>query len=211
MGPDEPSREIQDRFHQRILENDVTAFAEFCEAVFPYLISYLRRSFPLVEEHMRETIAIDDLLAYKLEPQKYDPTKASLIGYLQMAARMDMLNAIDKEKRRQQHLSSFEEHLLQDRMLDEDLAANNSPFENWLQDYQQLSYSELLDGLDSFLNETEKKVLKLMLEGVRETDPYAETLELTHLDVKSRRKEVKRVKDRLIKKLRRYGKSIKNT
>jgi len=211
MGPDEPSRVKQDRYHQRILDKETTAFAELCDVALPYLISYLKKCFPQIELHLQETVAIDCLLEYKLNPHTYDPAKAPLLAYLKMAARMDMLNAIDKEKRRERHLSSLDEYPYSDQLPEGGTPDEHIPFDDWLQDHTQLSVSELLDGLDNFLDATEKKVLLLMLEGVRESDQYAGTLKLSQLDEKSRREEVKRVKDRLIKKLRRYGKTIKNT
>jgi RNA polymerase sigma-70 factor (ECF subfamily) len=211
MGMDEPSRETFDRFHQRILDDEITAFAELCEVALPYLVVYLRRSFPQVETHLHETIAIDCLLEYKQKPQNYDPAKASLVTYLKMAARKDLLNAIDKEKRRQGHLYSYEEYILQDPNLDEDRQDVPASFNEWLQENTSLSLSELLDDLNNFLDGNEKQVLLLMLDGIRETDRYAEVMQLERLDSESRRAEVKRAKDRLLKKLRRYGKSINNT
>ena len=84
-------------------------------------------------------------------------------------------------------------------------------FNEWLQENTSLSLSELLDDLNNFLDGNEKQVLLLMLDGIRETDRYAEVMQLERLDSESRRAEVKRAKDRLLKKLRRYGKSINNT
>jgi RNA polymerase sigma-70 factor (ECF subfamily) len=208
---DEPSLETFEQFHQRILDDETTAFAELCEVALPYLVLYLRRSFPQVEAHMHETIAIDCLLDYRRKPQRYDPAKASLVTYLKMAARMDLLNAIDKEKRRQGRLSSYEDTILQDPLLDENQEDVPPSFDEWLQENTRLSLSELLDHLNNFLDKTEKQVLLLMLDGARETDRYAEVMQIGHYDEESRRAEVKRAKDRLIKKLRRYGKSIKNT
>ena len=57
----------------------------------------------------------------------------------------------------------------------------------------------------------EKKALMLMLDGVRETEAYAEVLGLSKLDRSTQQIEVKRTKDRLVKKLRRYGQKIRKS
>ena len=49
----------------------------------------------------------------------------------------------------------------------------------------------------------ERQVLVLMLCGVRETCQYASVLDVSCLPVGQQRKEVKRVKDRLMKRLQR--------
>jgi len=49
----------------------------------------------------------------------------------------------------------------------------------------------------------ERQAFVLMLCGVRETGAYARALQLSHLPLGEQRKEVKRVKDRLVKRLRR--------
>jgi hypothetical protein len=49
----------------------------------------------------------------------------------------------------------------------------------------------------------ERQAFVLMLCGVRETGAYARTLQIAHLPWGEQRKEVKRVKDRLVKRLRR--------
>ena len=51
--------------------------------------------------------------------------------------------------------------------------------------------------------------MTLMLDGVRETESYAQALGIDHLDKPTQQKAVKRGKDRLMKKLRRFGQRIK--
>jgi biopolymer transport protein ExbD len=48
-------------------------------------------------------------------------------------------------------------------------------------------------------------VLELMLDGERQTSVYVEILEIGHLSLEEREREVKKVKDRLKKRLERAG------
>ena len=66
-------------------------------------------------------------------------------------------------------------------------------------------------ALEKDLDEYEKKVLMLMLDGVRDTESYAQELGVDHLDSSTQQKAAKRAKDRLVKKLRRFGQRIKKT
>jgi hypothetical protein len=83
--------------------------------------------------------------------------------------------------------------------------------DEWLLEHTDMSLSEILKTLDAELDEQEKKVLMLMLEGVRESSRYAQILGVSQLDKASQRREVKRAKDRLMKKLQRFGQRIKRT
>ena len=51
----------------------------------------------------------------------------------------------------------------------------------------------------------DKEILRLKLDGVRDTGDFARVLSITHLPVAQQREEVKRQKDRIIRFLRRKG------
>ena len=53
-------------------------------------------------------------------------------------------------------------------------------------------------------------VLFLMLEGERDTASFAEVMGISDLDTAVQRREVKKIKDRIIKRLQRLGKSLSN-
>ena len=99
MTRPEPSRTWQLERHERILQDDMTAFAELSEYALPHLIGFLQHQFPEQDAHHQEMVAIDTLMAYHFQPAKYNPEKLGLFAYLRMAARGDMLNAIDKQTR----------------------------------------------------------------------------------------------------------------
>ena len=103
----EPPRSWQDDAHNRILRQDVTAFAELCEYALPFLVEFLQARFPNQDTFLHETASIDCLLNYQAKASHYDPGRISLFAFLRMAARRDMLNAIDKKKRRERRLTSI--------------------------------------------------------------------------------------------------------
>lgn len=207
----EPSRAWQDSLHLRILQEDVTAFAELCELALPHLVQYLEKRYPQIDSFMYETVAIDSLLDYQSKASQYDFTKISLYAYLRMAARRDMLNAIEKANRMERRLADIDNPFVQNQMLTQAPPQEYSEIDGWLLENTDLSLSEIMKTLDKELDEYEKSALMLMLDGVRETDTYAKVLGLDNLDIATQQIEVKRTKDRLLKKLRRFGERIKKS
>jgi N-acetylglutamate synthase/N-acetylornithine aminotransferase len=119
-----------------------------------------------------------------------------------------MLNAIDKKRRREQRLSRLEDVTIDLQMTDQERPWEQSELNEWLQQHTDLSFNEILDSLEDSLTSTDKQVLMLVLEGVRQTELFAEALGIDHLGIYEQRRQVKRAKDRLAKKLRRFGERI---
>jgi hypothetical protein len=118
-----------------------------------------------------------------------------------------MLNTLDRQRRDEQRLASIEEVAI--RFPWE--SRNPEPpdgSEVWLAENLNMSPQELLQALRAELSGVEEQVLLLMLEGVRESARYAEVMGIHHWDESAQRREVKRVKDRLAKKLQRFGRKI---
>jgi RNA polymerase sigma factor (sigma-70 family) len=206
MPASEPSRHWQLQKHQQILNRDSpTAFAQLAELALPHLVTFLHAEFHQVELHLHETAVIDCLLNYQAAPEKYDPEKLSLFAYLRMAARHDLLNAIDRSNRRKRPLISIDEPAVQAQLISENWS-DLEPFqlEEWLGDRSDSAQQMLLHRFESELGSTDRQLFLLMLNGVRETEPYAEIMQLTSLSLAEQRREVKRAKDRLTKKLSRF-------
>lgn len=211
MTPSEPSRSWQDQQYQRILHGDPIAFARLCELALPHLVAFLRAQFPQLEPHQHEMTAIDCLLDYHARPEQYDPDRLSLFAYLRMAARHDMLNAIDRENRYERRLLSLDEPATRIELTEQDsVSSPEFELEQWLQQHTDYSRQEILRALDAELDSVDRQLLLLMLDGVRETEPYAAVMDISHHDLVKQRREVKRAKDRLTKKLRRFGKRLNN-
>ncbi len=205
MPASEPSRHWQIQKHQQILNEDSpTAFAQLSELALPHLVEFLQHEFRQVEVHLHETAAIDCLLTYYNAPEKYDPNKLTLFAYLRMAARHDLLNAIDHSNRQKRPLLNIDEPAIQSQLIAEtDLESESFYLEQWL-DHGDNGKQTLLHQFEAELNTTDRQLFLLMLNGVRETEPYAEILQLTSQPLPEQRREVKRAKDRLTKRLTRF-------
>ena len=192
------------------MHNDATAFAELCEAALPVLVNFLQSRFSEQDSHLCESTAIDCLLQYYQKPKIYNPEQISLFAYLRMAARYDLMSAVDKENRLHQRLTSLEE-LADGRpnAQEDDDRDSQVALDDLLQRHTDWSFAEIVKALETHLDRDEKRCLWLMLEGVRDNARYVEALDLARMDEAGQRAEVKRAKDRLVKKLQRFGASIR--
>jgi DNA-directed RNA polymerase specialized sigma24 family protein len=201
MPASEPSRHWQIQKHQQILNEDSpTAFAQLAELALPHLIEFLQREFRQVEAHLHETAAIDTLLTYHSAPEKYDPEKLTLFAYLRMAARHDLMNAIDRSNRQKRPLLDIDEPDIQSQLVTE---SESFYLDQWL-DNGDSGKQTMLRQFEAELDTTDRQLFLLMLNGVRETEPYAEIMQLAAQPLPEQRREVKRAKDRLTKKLTRF-------
>jgi RNA polymerase sigma-70 factor, ECF subfamily len=209
MAASEPPRAWQDQIHRRILQDDATAFAELCEAVLPILVKFLQARFSEPDSHLCESTAIDCLLQYYQTPSLYDPKQISLFAYLRMAARYDLMSAVGKEQRQHQRLTDLDELVEGPENLEAETRDSQVALDDLLQRHTDWSFAEITQALEAQLDPVEKRCLWLMLEGVRENARYVEVLDLAKIDENEQRTEVKRAKDRLVKKLQRFGASIR--
>lgn len=182
--------------HRRLLAGDPVASSLAFEAYYPRLVARLRRAFA-THADLAEDAASRALCDYLMRPGQYDPSRRGLAGYLFMAARRDMQNLVSRERRHANAVSienvendpllrndPVEEHMTR-LMRDEDLAPAR----------QRVASIELPAA--------EQRVLDLMLAGVRAHEHFAVALGLTGRPLDEQRRQVKRAKDRLKKRLAR--------
>jgi DNA-directed RNA polymerase specialized sigma24 family protein len=199
-----PSPEEGLSFHLRLCNSDPTAPAEFFKAYLVPLGQWLAVAFPTVDEHLRGSAVHDPLIKYVLCPQAYDPRRMDLGAYLRMAARSDLLNLLRDENRHHQKRVPWSVVELGEE--------GGNLFRREEEPSLQLERAEeeeqrqaFLQSVREGLTEQENQVLELMLAGVRETGAYACVLGITHLPPAEQAQEVKRVKDRIRKRLERGG------
>jgi hypothetical protein len=139
------------------------------------------------------------MLSYNDHPARYDPALSPLRGYLMMAAYRDFQNAWSKERRHtrlQMSLSdeAFRDLDIPDRGQDLDILLTNISAEKWVQ-----------AGQAAFTDPIDRQIMLLMANGVRSTERYARVLGILALPRDEQARQVKRVKDRITKRLRRLG------
>jgi len=191
----------QREIHERLLAGDVTAPAELAEALLEPLLQRLARKYPqLPDPNILYDAVTDALMSYIRCPAQFDPARLGLIGFLVMAADGDLRNALAKEKRRRQKEISLE-------VVDLGAAAGNNEVREGNFDTEP-GREKLRQELPRiFTDPTDLAMVELIISGERTIAAFVEVLQLRHLPVEQQRREVKRHKDRLKKRLERYGKA----
>jgi RNA polymerase sigma-70 factor (ECF subfamily) len=187
----------------RLRLGDPTASSDLVVAYLDYLARWLRDQNPGVSTEDCLTAAEDALLALIKKPSSYDSKRGSLLGYLRMSAAGDLKNRLRAERRhalRRAALESVELSPEEGKYLRDEQA---DPA--WRLEIQQRSMAsaKVVGTLRANLSPEERRVLELMLGGERKTQAYAEVLGLLGLPAAEQKREVKRVKDRLKKRLER--------
>ncbi len=193
MSDDDDLESIGLRLHARLLEGTDRAADEIILHYRPHLIAAISRGFPrLSDPHLVETAANDALLAYLGRPEKFDPARSSLIAYLYMHARSNLIDLFRQQTRIKKNHSEFEDGLTSsDSSIDPERRLIESD-------------SALIRHVRKIVTDPrDREVLSLMAEGERETAVFAEALGLEHLTVVEQAIAVKRHKDRLKKALTR--------
>jgi RNA polymerase sigma-70 factor (ECF subfamily) len=200
-----PSREtdlkvLGEALHRRLLTRaDNRVAAEISVLFLPPLAQSLKRHFQhlLSDPQEAESAAIESLVAYLAHPEKFDPAKSSLIGYLYLDAKGNLLNLLKQQKKLVELRGSLAEYEAQ---ADE----TENPESRLLS-----ASSPLVERvLAAIKDPTDRELVALMIDGVRETSAYAAVLGIADRLQREQKKIVKRHKDRLKKKLRRDFKRV---
>ena len=184
--------------HARLLGGtSATVTSEIAETFLSPVANSLRKEFPSLGDHHLIDMAVGDaLIEYFGNPARFDPRRAGLFTYLLQLARSHLLNLLAGEKKfsapeKFVELEAAESvYEMTDCELDDPedaLARRESDDVTWMKLRELLT-----DPIDL-------ELIKLMMEGVRETDSYAALLGLSSLPTKERASAVKRHKDRVKK------------
>ena len=197
-----PSATAEERaLHARLLVGDLTAPAELATRLLPGLVRALENRYPEVarrDETLILDAATDAILSYAMSPASFAPARRGLVGYLYMAARGDLLNALAKVRKESAR------EIASDPVELPDLGRNSEGSDT--QTERGIDGQALWSRICSVVTDPrEQRVVALMMEGVRETSAYAAELGLSAGAPSDQAKEVKRVKDRLRGRLRRAG------
>ena len=184
--------------HKRLCEGDLTAFAELAEEVMESLVEKLSRKYPNLRDPDLPTEAVADaLMDYSKRPKQFDPTRRSLFGFLVMAAEGDLKNALARIARRRD-----KEIQLEPVEVDE---CGGNTIDRTSELDERIDFERILDSLNELLDDPkDRAVVKLMMEGERATEVFAQVLELEALSEDQQRTEVKKNKDRIKKRLQRH-------
>ncbi len=190
---------FEQAIHERLLAGDPIAASELCAAYLERLCDSLRAAYRDVDsDHIHDAV-VDAVLNYIERPNQYQPEKRSLFGYLRMSAQGDLLNLLRKHKHRRGDLPLNEDVEIAEAAGNRSTGEGESP-EAVL---ESLTAEECRQRLmTSVQSDEERIVLELMLDGERDSQIFLDRLgwqgprdELT--------KRLYRIKDRLVKRVRR--------
>jgi RNA polymerase sigma-70 factor (ECF subfamily) len=195
--------EFESDLLRRLCAGDPIAPAEACEHFLPLLLA--RRGWTkgyAHDEHRVQSAAEDAVFDFVRHPEAYDPTKLSLLSYLRMAARRDLENAERKEARHRSRRAPLEAVELR--------PPGGNDGQNEVELPGGLTAAELMRRLHQRITDpADRKALALMIDGVRETAPYARIWGIEGLPIEQQRREVKKNKDRLLKQAQRQGRRLR--
>lgn len=177
----------------RRLVADPDTGGAFAEAVLPPLEADLARQFPRTYPHDITDAADWAVAAFLRNPTSFDPARGRLPAFLRLAARRDLLNLLDAEKRRRRGRIPWEGVELTQ-------PAGNDP-----EEAECLADLPAMRAAVEVLSDSDRRVLDLMLDGERETAVFAAVLGLADRPAAEQADEVKRVKDRIKARLKRAG------
>ncbi|GAC1565781.1 MAG: hypothetical protein NVS2B2_37190 [Ktedonobacteraceae bacterium] len=196
--------------YQRLLTHEPDAPTDFIELLLEPLTDALRSRFP--QRSLSELISdvvIDALMKFVQTPEYYQPKRGDLWNYLLLDVTGDMRNLLAKEARRQQKEIMF------DPVAHDRPDGNISVEEEVMQRITESSSLEtqqrqrILNQLQSEISDPRDwQVLLLMFSGERRTSTFVTLLHIEHLTVAEQRAHVKKTKDRLRLRLKRYGVKI---
>jgi len=175
----------------RLIDDPDTA-AAFAELVLEPLADELAWRVPPATPDEVATAAEIAVLAVIKRPERYDPARLPLPAYLLMIARRKLKTAQTAERRH--HKSRIPWDSVEDR-----LPAQNEDGED---DGPSFDAPELRAVIAAF-TPAERRALDLQRGGERRTAVFADALGIADRPAAEQEAEVKRVKDRILKRLRR--------
>jgi RNA polymerase sigma-70 factor, ECF subfamily len=192
--------------HKRLLDGDPTASLDATDLLLDPLVKRLRARWPgLPYAEACEDAAVEVFVTYLQAPDRYDPTRSALLTWLTMQAHGDLLNDHASPQK------AFERAWLVESALSPDSDVGDAPVlgdqNPWFDAVPSHNASAVLAAIrEAFPEERDRWLIWLVcVEGSRSTDEAAAVLGLMDLPPAARTKEVRRHKDRVMRRLRRLG------
>lgn len=194
--------------HNLIKSGDDLAFAKLCDKYLEPTIKKVRQfnwQIQLNDSSMIATVVVDSFYGYLYNPEKFNPEKQTLERFLVIDAEGDLKNAWAKKKKHQQTFEVIKNEVEFDEQFGNSESGKirnlNTPSQMMIdKEADEILTTELKKHFDS---EKDIEMANLILSKERDTNAYAEILEITHLQFEKQQQEVKRNKDRIKKVLNR--------
>jgi hypothetical protein len=153
----------------------------------------LRRDWPRVDAEAVYTCVVEAILELARQPERLDPARGEPGGLIRVAARRRLMDALKRDSRRQAREAAVA------HVAEAPSAARDPRWAVEDRDEIALAFEE------TELDDAERAFLELYAEGEDDPEQLAAALGPTGLDPPARDVEIKRARDRLLRRLRRWG------
>lgn len=191
-----PSPEEEMVLHQRLLEHDPLAYYD----VFPMYMERIARKLEGIgyDVDVARDAAIDTVVAYREKPERYDPRKVHLFTYIMGVAKhkaSDRWRSDQARARREKKQGDVE-------------LLRRTPKDQVEEMETYVRVRQLVDSLEeeAVLNERDQAILQLYLLDDGSTEELAKVLRWPPMSKEERQSKAKQLRDRLMKRLARFGK-----
>ncbi len=195
-------RQLGAELHARLLAGaSMTITSEIADVFLPAVTRSLRGEFPtLSDQHLVDTAVEDALIEYFNHPARFDPQRAGLLTYLRWRARSRLLNLLAGQKKLSagEKVVEVEQAEMVYEMKESDLSGPEDALAR-----READETTLQKLREVFADPVDLEIVKLLMEGVRETESYAMLLGVSALSAVEQAGLVKRHKDRVKKTIRR--------
>ena len=192
-------KEFTQELHRRLLAGDSVAPSEVMACMYEPLVRQLATSNPAIWQ-FDDTIIIDAVVdalrSYVKRPQQFQPERGGLFAYLAMSARGDLRNALARLRREQARLVPFDP-VAHDRGSGNHFMNSSGDLSPEEHPPSRRALCQALQDVRRELDSCEQEVLDLIIEGERRTAVFARVLHLVDRPRAEQEREVKRVKDRI--------------
>lgn len=220
MGAADPAREeladIEERIcalHGRLAAGDRVASEQLAQLVLGPVLKRLERRWPRwTHTDVLYDATVDAFLDYIEAPERYDPDRGSLMGWLELAAHRDVTNVYRSAKQRTAHETPALSGIHDPELTGTELPVGASPvglarLAPDPDDVDRLDHLDIWHRIrEACPDERERDLIwACWVEHERSSDRLARILGVDHLPVDGRRRRVKDARDVARRKLRRIG------
>lgn len=194
----------EEELTEALFKQEDTILAELYSKYAEDLREHFLIKFPVfqLDAFGLETTITDALINLCNNPKKFDPEKSSLKTFLFRDIKFDIINALEKRKNKS---NSVNNNLVELETISRNIDAISEEEEF------EIDYTKLAVRLNSYFENVfpnaidQKLAWMIKVEKVKETKSYSNLLGLADLSAREQEDIVKRHKDRINVRLKRYG------
>lgn len=196
--------------HQLVQSGDTLALAKLYDEYGENIVNVLRIDFNDLakkdDSYLFEAVN-QAFMGYYSNPNTFDPTQKTLKNFLILAAKRDLQNIIEKNKKHVGKLKALTDVEVEENIWNRIEENTHLPDAEIIQSESISLVNQELRNY--FKNECDFELAKMILRGERETEAYAAILQIETLEKAEKQEEVKKHKDRIKKVLDRNQVELK--